>query len=279
MVCIAERLFYLYRRIMQKKRVPLSEGIVVKKKFGQHFLRNESVVQAIVDRVELDPTSSVFEIGCGDGFLTREILTKDIARLWIFEIDADWVKYITETIHDPRITMHHENILDVDFSSFPPYQPWTLLANLPYQVTFPILYKLQANRHLLKEGVIMVQEEVAQKIVKKSGRGYGFTSLYFQYYFDWQLMQKIAPGSFFPPPKVFSRLMYFKPKTELTPIPDAENFWKFIKHCFLQPRRTMRNNLQQTHYDLSKLSEETLQLRAQQLGFDELLDIWKALQG
>lgn len=256
---------------------PISEGIVVKKQFGQHFLRDQSVVERIVSSVDLDQNSSVFEIGCGDGFLTRTILKEKIARLWIFEIDPEWVGYITKTVKDPRMTVFEQNILDLDFAVFKPHQPWTLLANLPYQITFPILHMLQENRALLKEGVIMVQEEVAQKIVKSSGRGYGFPSLYFQRFFEWKALTKIAPTAFFPPPKVYSRLLYFKPKTNLEPIKDEEQFWKFIKTCFKQPRRTLKNNLASTHYKVELVPEESMLLRAQQMTMEDFLRIWKLL--
>ena len=125
-----------------------------------------------------------------------------------------------------------------------------ILSNLPYQITFPILHLLQKNRDLLKEGVMMIQEEVAQKIVKTSGRGYGFPSLFFQHYFEWKLLQKVPPGAFLPPPKVYSRLLYFKPKKDVIQIPDEPKFWEFIKRCFAQPRRTLRNNLASTHYNM-----------------------------
>jgi 16S rRNA (adenine1518-N6/adenine1519-N6)-dimethyltransferase len=254
-----------------------SQGIALKKQYGQHFLRDQAIVERIVDSVELDQTSSVFEIGCGDGFLTRTILKENIARLWVFEIDHEWVEYIKKSIHDKRLEIFEQNILDLDFSVFKPDAPWTLLANLPYQITFPILHMLQHNRVLLKEGVIMVQEEVAQKIMKTSGKGYGFPSLYFQHFFDWKVLDKIAPSAFYPPPKVYSRLLYFKPKQSLQEIPDEENFWKFIKTCFKQPRRTLKNNLAQTHYQLNKLDEKTLTLRAQQLDMEDLVQIWKKI--
>lgn len=256
---------------------PRSEGIPLKKQFGQHFLREQSIVDNIVSSVDLNDSSSVFEIGCGDGFLTRTILKAPLARLWIFEIDGDWVKHIRNTIKDSRMEIFEENILDVDWQRFEPNAPWTLLANLPYQITFPILHMLQKNRTLLKEGVIMVQEEVAQKLLKSSGRGYGFPSLYFQHFFSWKVLEKVSPAAFFPPPKVFSRLLYFKPIANLQPIPHEENFWKFIKACFKQPRRTLKNNLATTHYSIGKLSEEKLALRAQQLDMDDLLEIWDTL--
>lgn len=250
----------------------------IKKRFGQHFLRDASVTEHMMDQVVLTPQSSVFEIGCGDGFLTRTILKSPLERLWIFEIDEDWVNYVRNEIKDERMTVFHENVLDVDFTRLAPHAPWTLLANLPYQVTFPILHMLQRNIALLKEGVIMVQEEVAQKIVKTHGRGYGHPSLFFQHYFEWRLLKQVPPQAFLPPPKVYSRLLYFKPRVQKPEIPDEEQFWKFVKACFKQPRRTLQNNLAQTHYDLAKLDAETLKLRAQQMTMDDLLRVWSVLR-
>ena len=257
---------------------PTSQGIAIKKQFGQHFLRDQAIIDRIVSSVTLTPQTSVFEIGCGDGVLTRAILQEKIARLWVFEIDPDWVAHARKTFKDDRLTVFEEDILDVNFDRFKENAPWTLLANLPYQITFPLLHMLQRNRALLAEGVIMVQEEVAQKVVKTSGRGYGFPSLFFQHFFEWRLLDKIAPTAFYPPPKVFSRLMYFKPRKDVQPIPDEENFWKFIKTCFKQPRRTLRNNLAQTHFEHAKIADDILALRSQQLDIQGFLKIWQSLQ-
>jgi 16S rRNA (adenine1518-N6/adenine1519-N6)-dimethyltransferase len=250
-----------------------AHDIPLKKHYGQHFLRDHMIVDHMIEAVTIKE-ASVFEIGPGDGFLTRAILDHHIARLWVFEIDADWADYITKTCDDNRLKVFHENFLDIDFSILKPHMPWTVLANLPYQVTFPILHLLQKHRALVKEGVVMVQEEVAQKIVKTKGRGYGYPSLFFQYYFQWKLLDKVPPSAFYPPPKVDSRLLYFKPNSNLVPIPDERNFWKFIKLCFKQPRRTLRNNLSQAHYEMSDLSAELLSKRAQELNMQELLKIW-----
>lgn len=252
--------------------------IRLKKKFGQHFLRQEIYVQHMIEAVQLDATSSVFEIGCGDGFLTKQILQTPVARLWAFEIDPEWAKYVREHIKDSRLTVIEENFLDIDFGIFESHKPWTVLSNLPYQVTFPILHLLQKHRDLLKEGVVMVQEEVGQKLTKTSGRGYGYPSLFFQYYFELKLLDKVPPTAFFPPPKVFSRLIYFKPRAQVQPIPDEEQFWEFIRVCFKQPRRTLKNNLQQSHYDSSKIPEEVLKLRAQQMQMKDFLQLWDLLR-
>lgn len=255
-----------------------SEGIELKKKYGQHFLRDQSVVDHMLEQVALTAQSSVFEIGCGDGFLTKSILEQNIARLWIFEIDSEWATYVQKKYADPRLTMYQENFLDIDFKRLDPYTPWTILANLPYSVSFPIMYKLRENCRLLKEGVVMVQEEVAQKIVKSEGRGYGFPALFLQHCFEFKLLKKVSPGAFYPPPKVYSRLLYLKPKEKVEIIPDEEHFWKFVKLAFHQPRRTLKNNLEQGHFNVEKVPESMLLLRAQQMDMQQLLQLWNLVR-
>ncbi len=247
-----------------------------KKALGQHFLRKHSTVDNMIHKVTVNPETSILEIGCGDGFLSQAILHQtQCKQLVCFEIDEEWIEVVRNKIKDPRLNIIHENILDVNFDALEEHKPWVILANLPYQITFPIFFLFQKNRHLFQEGVVMIQEEVAQKIVAKRGKGYSKTSLFLQHYFDFELMEKIEPGAFSPPPKVFSRLLYFKPKQDVVEIPREEEFWGFLKLCFRFPRRTLRNNLKSTHYDPEQFSNELLEKRAQQLSFDELLDVWK----
>jgi 16S rRNA (adenine1518-N6/adenine1519-N6)-dimethyltransferase len=260
-----------------KKMHGKAHGISLKKQYGQHFLRDDSITQHMIQAVTLTPESSVFEIGCGDGFLTRAILEKKLARLWVFEIDTEWAQYVRTKYPDERLVMHEQNILDLDFKPFGQYKPWILLSNLPYQITFPILHVLKNNRALLQEGVIMIQEEVAQKLVAQSGRSYGYISLYFQHYFEFKLLDKIKPTAFYPPPKVDSRLVYFKPRMQLAVIPREEAYWEFIKRCFSQPRRTLKNNLQSFHYNISALPADILLLRAQQMSTADFLSVWQII--
>ena len=81
-----------------------TEGIGIKKKFGQHFLRDERVVEHMIEAVEITKKTSVFEIGCGDGFLTRAILRSPVERLWVFEIDPEWATYVQSTLKDTRLS-------------------------------------------------------------------------------------------------------------------------------------------------------------------------------
>jgi 16S rRNA (adenine1518-N6/adenine1519-N6)-dimethyltransferase len=258
------------------------EGLPPRKKkaLGQHFLRKSSVVDHMIDTVTIAPDVSVVEIGCGDGFLTSAILRQtNCKNLIVYEIDPEWVEFVQNKIKDNRLVIKNENILDVDFQpELVAKKPLVLLANLPYQITFPILFKIQKNKELFQEGVVMAQEEVAQKIVATHGKKYSPTSMFLQRHFEWRLIEKVEPEAFVPPPKVFSRTIYFKPKFDLPEIPQETAFWKFLKLCFISPRQTLKNNLRTTEYYSNKVfSPELLALRAQQISFEEFVDLWKQI--
>lgn len=257
---------------------PLHQKPRKKKAFGQHFLRKQSVVDHMIAKVAITPTTSVMEIGCGDGFLTKAILAQTSCKqLWCFEIDHEWAQYVRTHVHDNRLTIHEKNILELDWNSLAEHKPWVLLANIPYNITFPILFLLKSHRHLFSEGVLMIQEEVAQKMVAKNGRSSSAISMLFQHYFDLTLMEKIEPGAFVPPPKIFSRLLYFKPRSDVPSIVDEENFWNFVRASFKSPRRTLKNNLASTHFEYSALGEALLQKRAQELSFNDFLNMWEKI--
>ena len=270
---------FVYKKSNKHKSREIDENMPRKKKqFGQHFLRKQSVVDHMIDKVKVTPETNILEIGCGDGFLSQSILNQTKCKeLWSFEIDSEWAEFVRNKIKDPRLKVKLENILDVDFEPLKEHKPWVILANLPYQITFPIFFLFKKHKELFEEGVVMIQEEVAQKIVAKRGRGYSATSLFLQYHFDFELLEKVEPGAFSPPPKIFSRILYFKPKLNPVEIPEEKRFWKFLKLCFISPRRTLHNNLRTTHCNLDLIPEEILSKRAQQLTFDDFLEIWKKL--
>jgi 16S rRNA (adenine1518-N6/adenine1519-N6)-dimethyltransferase len=249
-----------------------------KKKFGQHFLRNNIVVDHMINRVVITDKTPVLEIGCGDGFLTKAILTQTPCKqLWSYEIDYEWAAYVQEHVRDKRLSVIEKNILEEDWEkALTADAPWVMLANLPYQVTFPILFFVKAHKHLFSEGVVMVQEEVAQKIVARTGKQFSPTTMLLQYHFSWELLDRVPPSFFVPPPKVTSRLLYFKPLLDQQPIPEEELFWKFVKACFRSPRQTLRNNLRTTHYlDTQIIDNSKLSLRAQEFTFKDFLILWQ----
>ena len=272
-------IFWHTGRMKRKfKSKQTTDGPRKKKSLGQHFLRKQSTVDNMISSVTVTPDTSVLEIGCGDGFLTQAILDQaPCKQLVCYEIDPEWADFVQNKITDPRLKIIVENILEVDLEKLRKDGRWIVLANLPYQITFPIMFLFQEHKEVFAEGVVMIQEEVAQKIVATKGKGYGTSSLFLQYHFEFKLLEKIEPTAFSPPPKVNSRLIYFKPKEKITPIPKEKDFWKFLKVCFRYPRRTLRNNLRTTHYECDAFTSELLDLRAQQLSFDQFLEIWKQI--
>lgn len=261
----------------KSKRYPSSGGIPLQKKYGQYFLRDAQITTDMLAVANVKD-ASVFEIGCGDGFLTKSILAEKPKQLQVFEIDPSWATHVSQTYGNPRLTMHVANFLEVQKDAFASDSRWIVLSNLPYHLTFPILHKIKEFGDMVPTGVFMMQEEVAQKLVQTHGRGYGYVALFFQYYFDWKLLSKVAPHCFYPEPKVFSRLISFVRKKDVPEIPQEKEFWQFIRLCFSQPRRTLRNNLVQTHVPLESFSEETLNLRSQQMSMADFLKLWEVVR-
>ena len=249
-----------------------------KKEHGQVFLRDQSIIDDMLNDAKVQKGQTVAEIGCGDGFLTSSIIDEtQCKKLVIFEIDEEWAKVVTEKIRDPRVEMNVVNFLDVDLANFfNANDPIVLLANLPYHITFPILHKIKAQRELFSYGVVMVQEEVAQRLVGTTGKSTGSISHYFQHFFELKLLTKVPPRAFEPQPKIFSRLVSFKPRTELLQIPNEEKFWEFLKVCFKCPRQMLHNNLRSGAFSHIKIPTEMANLRAQQMTFDLFLKIWNS---
>lgn len=256
-----------------------TNGVRLKKKYGQHFLRDYNILASIISHAALNEQDAVLEIGCGDGFLTKALIDCPLKKLWSFEIDSEWAEKIKQEISDDRFTLFEQDFLTVDMQQFTTDAPWVLVANVPYNITFPILELIRIHAQLFERGVIMIQEEVAQKLAKKanSGKDYGFVSLFYQYYFDWKLLDKVLPQSFIPAPKVVSRVLAFTVKKDRPTIYKEAAFWNFIKVCFKQPRRTLRNNLAQLPNALHAFDEQTLAKRAQQLSMQELLVLWEKI--
>ncbi len=232
----------------------------------------------------------ILEIGCGDGFLTEFILrTSECKKLFCIEIDEAWAGFVKNKFkQDKRLTMFKADVLKFDFSVFEKEAPMVLLANLPYNISFPIFKLLVANKHLFSEGVFMVQEEVAQKITAQSGSDKGVSSLFMQYHFDLELVQKVYPESFSPAPNVMSRTVYFKPRQEpnheIIAAANDEEFWNFTKKCFHHPRQTLLNNFKKAYLDesvIKKIDENLLDKRAQQLNmahFTQIFNIISAIK-
>ena len=199
-----------------------------KKKFGQHFLNDLSVIDRIIQAADIDPADTVVEIGPGLGVLTEQLL--DVAaRVEVFEIDRDLIARLEER-KNPRLLIHGGDILK---------------ANLPYNISSQVVFLLLENRQLFSSMVLMFQKEVGDRLCAAPGcKDYGILSVLCQLWYDVEPVVHVGPESFSPPPKVDSLVLKFTPLTapRVDPV-DPAFFTKVVKAAFTQRRKQLRNSL------------------------------------
>ncbi len=233
-----------------------------RKRFGQHFLKDSNIVQRIVRSAELRECDHIVEIGPGRGALTTRLLDTG-ANLTVIEIDRDLANDLTKQYdkHD-RFSLLNADVLKIDWSEFCSTDLKTkLVANLPYNISTPILFKLIANRHLFSVAIIMVQKEVAKRICHKGDTGnrkdYGVLSVIADSVFETELLFNVPPGSFVPAPKVDSSVIRLVPKNNM--INDEQIFFDFVRRAFNQRRKLLVNHLRKNEEAIfQRLSEGDL---------------------
>ena len=242
-------------------------------------MRKQSVVDCMLQEADVSNLDTIVEIGCGDGFLTSSLIKTECKNVIVYEIDKQWTAYVNNNLKSKKLIVKNVDILSIDWEEeFARYGRFLLLSNLPYNISFPILSLIKKHRLLLKKAIVMIQEEVAQKIVATKGRTFSPLSLDFQHHFNFKLLDKVEPDAFVPSPKVFSRLLLLDPKLILTNIVDEDLFWKFVKSCFHFPRQTLKNNLKTTQYSYQQIPNDILSLRARQLSMEKFVNLWNSLK-
>lgn len=228
-----------------------------KKKLGQNFLIDKDVIQKILDVAEIKKDETVVEIGGGIGFVTEQLvnLSSDVN---VIELDDDAIEML-EKINCEHLNIIHNDILKTDISQFNKNNGIKIVANIPYYITSPIIAHLlgeiddleNKNRQSIKEIVMMVQWEVAKRLVAKAGDGkdFGLLTVLANFWADVELVQKVKARSFYPAPKVDSAIVKFtikdKPLLNLT---DYKFFRKFIQAAFAQRRKNIKNSLMNAGY-------------------------------
>ncbi len=213
-----------------------------KKRFGQHFLHDRSVIDKIIATAQLTPQQWVVEIGPGLGVLTDELLPRS-AHVQVMEIDRDLIERL-EARHDPRLTVHRGDVLKLPWREFLTHPPYVLVANLPYNISSQVVFRLIEQRDLFRQMVLMFQREVGERLVASpGGKDYGILSVLTQLWFDITAVTLVKPGAFSPPPKVDSIVLNFIPlETPRVDPVDEALFRQVVKAAFTQRRKTVRNS-------------------------------------
>ncbi len=218
-------------------------GIRLNTDLGQHFLCDQSVLDAVIAAAKLTPGQRVVEIGAGMGILTKELL-KTGANVTSIELDRKWLPILrvylgADLEQEKRFTLIHGNALDVDF----PEEPYTVVANIPYQITSPLL------RHAFLESktaptnmTLLIQREVAERICNdKEGNLLGLMVSFFG---KASIVRHVPGSSFFPPPKVESSVLHIE--TFPNPLAEGQTLERVLmlsKLAFGQKRKMLSNTI------------------------------------
>ena len=251
---------------------------LAKKRFGQNFLTDQSVIASLVEAINPQTNQTIVEIGPGLGALTKPLLAK-IEQLHVVEIDRDIVAWMQTEYAKPayaknNLIIHNFDALKFDFSQLS--SQLRVTGNLPYNISTPILFHLLDNVGHIVDMHFMLQKEVVERMVAvPSTPAYGRLSVMLQYYLAMEYLFTVPPEAFEPAPKVESAFVRCVPHAALPFVAkDTGLFYKVVLAAFGQRRKTLRNTLKGILNDVgfTNLSINP-QLRAENLSVAEFVAI------
>jgi len=237
-------------------------GLIPRKRWGQHFLVDRNIINKVVRTAQIGEEDHVLEVGPGLGEMTL-LLSRQARRVIAVEIDPRLVTILREkTASASNIEIIGEDILKLDFKQLlrPDSPPIKVVANLPYQISTPLLFRFIESREVFSTLTLMLQREVAERLVASpGGKAYGPLSVSVQVVSDLSIRFFIKPAAFYPPPKVESsavQLMWReRPLVDLN-----EETWlhRVVRACFGYRRKTLINALKHSDLSLPPALEERL---------------------
>lgn len=271
---------------------------MARQRLGQHFLGDENWREQIAREIGVSRNTSNFcvvaepkefcwiEIGAGHGEMTQHLAASGRPVIAV-ELDPPLAKRLQSmAAHFPYLTVHHADVLKTDLRALANGRRVRVYGNLPYYITSPILHHLFEFADIIDEIYIVIQMEVALRLVAKPGtRDYGYLSVLTQY-FSWPLIAlEIPRGAFRPPPEVGSALVGMRVPGAATTLSkaDEEKFLDFVKLSFAQKRKTLVNNLRGTSEPTktrAMLTELGLapEARAEELAVKDLLALFARIR-
>ena len=229
-------------------------GISANKSLGQNFLINDEVVQGIVDRAEISKDDLVIEIGPGLGTLTKELLEK-AGKVVAIELDTRMIQILKDRFNlYNNFELINEDVLKVDLNKLiqenleSGLKSAKIVANLPYYITTPIIMKLLEENLPIESITVMIQKEVADRLVEvPGGKNSGAITYSVYYYAEAEEVLKVMPNSFIPEPAVDSKVIKLTIRNEkAVEAQNEELMFKIIKYAFMQRRKTLVNALEKS---------------------------------
>jgi 16S rRNA (adenine1518-N6/adenine1519-N6)-dimethyltransferase len=249
-----------------------------KKRYGQHFLRDENIAQKIIGYLPPE-YRTVIEIGAGTGILSKYLLRDERLTPYFFEIDNESVRYLEDVYPSIKDKIINADFLRYDLSSFP--SPFVIIGNFPYNISSQILFRVLENRNDVPVVIGMFQKEVAERIAAPPGsKKYGILSVLMKAFYDTEYLFTVNETVFYPPPKVKSALIRLTRNSVSRLDCDEELFTRIVKKAFNQRRKTLRNALK--IFDLQGLQDTEgvlplLSKRAEQLSVEDYCLLTRAI--
>ena len=231
--------------------------IKMSKKLGQNFLIKRGIVDEIVYAAELTVGEPVLEVGPGIGTLTQG-LAQSGADVTAIELDRRLLEVLDTTLASyDNVRIIHGDVLKLDVPTIMNHKPFKVVANLPYYITTPIIMSLLESKLPIERLVVMVQKEVALRMVAKPGtKAYGALSVAVQYYTEPDIVLDVPPKSFLPAPAVTSSVIRCvlrdKPPVDVI---DEKLFFRVVKAGFAQRRKTFSNTMKTTGLTRDRIEE------------------------
>ncbi|GAB6099742.1 16S rRNA (adenine(1518)-N(6)/adenine(1519)-N(6)) -dimethyltransferase RsmA [Halanaerocella petrolearia] len=229
----------------QTKEILREYNLNLKKSLGQNFLVDGNILRNIVRVADLTKEHTVVEIGPGIGSLTEQ-LADEAGHVMAVELDDRLIPVLNDTLDGyNNVEIIHDDALEVDFDNLAG-EDYKVVANLPYYITTPIVMRLLEEDFAVDEIVVMVQKEVAERMVAspEDGKDYGVLSIGVQYHTEASIAFEVPPNVFIPQPRVDSAVVSLKVREEAkADVLDEEFFFKVVRAAFQQRRKTIRNAL------------------------------------
>jgi 16S rRNA (adenine1518-N6/adenine1519-N6)-dimethyltransferase len=250
------------------------------KALGQNFLRDENILHKIVESLDLRTGDTVVEIGPGQGALTKHLCEKPVKLIGI-EIDDRAIQLLQERF-GKQLELIHGDVLEFNLGELAKMHGGKVrvVGNIPYYLTSAILFWLFDARAFVADATLMVQLEVARRLVAPSkNKEYGILSIFTQFYTDCEMLFKVSRNCFYPRPDVDSAVVRMKFKDQL-PTCDEKLFRSIVRATFGKRRKTLRNGLKSLELDDAVLDQISFDLkkRPEELSVDEFLYLVESIR-
>ena len=213
----------------------------IKKSLGQHFLKDEKIVERIVDALLQHDFKNLLEVGPGRGALTKHLIKIPGIHFKAVELDEEKVNYLLKQFPSLQENLIHQSFLSIDR---PFEEPFTVIGNFPYNISTQILFKVLEWKEYVPVVIGMFQKEVAERAAAKEGsKIYGVLSVLLQYYYDVEYLFSVGNECFTPQPKVQSGVIRLTARENYLPVKSERAFWVLVKTAFNQRRKTLRNGV------------------------------------